>query len=140
MELPMDPLTHHGQAAQPATTAFPVSAVPDEAPVPMPVQDFAHWAPAQRVWPEHASRTARWRRTLVLTMTLFLTAVASYEMYRVLSVHSMTALQVALLVVFTITFVWIALPFVCGLAGVIALWRAHSVSGLALPPSPCTPT
>src|SRR5262249_45855436 len=42
--------------------------------------------------------------------------------------------------VFTITFVWIALPFVCGLAGVIALWRAHSVSGLALPPSPCTPT
>ena len=55
----------------------------------------------------------------MLTCVLALTAGASYEMYRVLTVHSMTTLQLAFLVLFT-TFVWIALPCVCGLAGLLA--------------------
>jgi membrane glycosyltransferase len=48
----------------------------------------------------------------------------------------MTVLQVALLVVFTINFVWIALPFVNGLIGFLALWGGRGVSGITLPPLP----
>jgi len=106
----------------------------------MPMQDLHRWDRASQVWQTRPPRTARLRRALVFTATLALTAAASYEMYRVLSVHRMTPLQVALLLVFTITFVWIALPCVCGLAGLIALWRGRSVSGMPLPPQHPTPT
>ena len=98
----------------------------------------APMGPTERVWPDPPSGRARRRRTLVLTCVLALTAGASYEMYRVLTVHSMTTLQLAFLVLFTLTFVWIALPCVCGLAGLLALWRGRSVSGLSLPP--CIPS
>ena len=87
---------------------------------------------------QRAPRGGERRRIVVLTCVLALTAVASYEMYRVLTVHSMTTLQLAFLVLFTLTFVWIALPCVCGLAGLLALWRGRSVSGLSLPP--CIPS
>jgi membrane glycosyltransferase len=60
-------------------------------------------------------------------------------MYRVLSTSTMTALQIALLVVFTITFVWIALPFVNGLIGLLAQWSGRSASGIAIPSLPVSP-
>jgi membrane glycosyltransferase len=60
-------------------------------------------------------------------------------MYQVLNVTSMTSLQVALLGVFVVTFIWIALPFVSGIAGMLALWRGRSVSGLTIPPAHPTP-
>ena len=136
----MDPLTREAQSTQPAAPALPLPAVPEETPVAMPVQQVHQWDRAGRVWHARPSWTARLRRAGVLTATLALTAVASYEMYRVLSGQNMTTLQLSLFVVFLITFVWIALPCVCGLAGVIALWRGHSVSGLPLPPrSPASP-
>jgi membrane glycosyltransferase len=69
----------------------------------------------------------------VFTATLALTTTASYEMYQVLNVSRMTALQVALLVVFTITFIWIALPFVNALIGFLRLWRGRRISALTLP-------
>jgi membrane glycosyltransferase len=62
-------------------------------------------------------------------------------MYRVLSVVALTNLQLLLLVVFSITFLWIALSFVSGWAGFFALWRGRAVSGLTLPSlPPPTPT
>jgi membrane glycosyltransferase len=73
------------------------------------------------------------RRLCVFIATLLLTAAASYEMYRVLSVVGVTDLQIALLIVFTLNFVWIALPCVSGLAGFFALWRGPAVSGLTIP-------
>src|SRR5262249_37369219 len=90
----------------------------------------------RRVWPDRACALARRRRTIVFAATLALTAAASYEMYQVLNVSRMTVLQVALLVVFTVNFVWIALPCVNGLIGFVALWSGHGVSGLPLPPLP----
>jgi len=106
----------------------------------MPVQQVHQWDPTARMWPALPQGRARWRRTVVLACVLALTAAASYEMYRVLTVHSMTMLQLAFLVLFTLTFVWIALPCVCGLAGFLALWRGRSVSGLPLPPLHPLPT
>lgn len=107
--------------------------VPDEAPTPMPVQDLERWDRSSGVWPERDRAQARFRRTLVFTATLALTAAASTEMYHVLNVGRMTWLQVALLAVFTVNFVWIALPFVNALIGFLALWGGRSVSGLTLP-------
>jgi membrane glycosyltransferase len=100
----------------------------------MPIQDLERWDTSSRVWHDKDRSEARLRRTIVFTATLALTAAASYEMYQVLNVRSMTMLQVALLVVFTLNFVWIALPFVSGLVGFLALWRGRGVSGITIPP------
>src|SRR4029434_6823609 len=45
----------------------------------------------------------------------------------------MTMLQIALLVVFTINFVGIALPFVNALVGFLKLWSGHTVSSISMP-------
>jgi membrane glycosyltransferase len=113
--------------------------VPDEVPLPMPVQDLARWDAANRAWRRQGDNTARRRRMAVFTATVALTAAASYEMYRVLSVVALTHLQLVLLLVFTITFLWIALSFVSGWAGFFALWRGRAVSGLTLPSLPPPP-
>jgi membrane glycosyltransferase len=99
----------------------------------MPVQDLERWDASSRAWSDKDRRKARLRRTLVFSATLALTAAASYEMYQVLNVSRMTVLQVALLVVFIVNFAWIALPFVNGLIGFLALWSGRDVSGITLP-------
>jgi membrane glycosyltransferase len=136
----MDPLTRETPLAPPAVTAPPMGPVPEETPGQMPVQQLHRWDPVCRVWQEPPLWTPRLPRVVVGLATLALTAGASYEMYRVLSGPNITTLQVTLLVIFTITFVWIAFPCVCGLAGLMALWRGRSVSGLPLPPRHPTPT
>ena len=132
----MDPLSPEPPLAP------PLRPVPEETPGPMPAQSLHQWDPAERVWPARPSWPSRRRRAGVGLATLALTVGASSEMYHVLSGPSMTTLQAILLGIFTVTFVWIALPFVCGLAGLVALWRGQSVSGLPLPPcaSPATLT
>jgi membrane glycosyltransferase len=99
----------------------------------MPVQDLERWEAGSRVWPDRDRSQARLRRTIVFSATLALTAAASYEMYQVLTMSRMTGLQVALLVAFTINFVWIALPCVNGLIGFLVLWRGRGVSGITIP-------
>jgi membrane glycosyltransferase len=108
--------------------------VPDEIATSMPTQDLQHWKASNRVWRGTEQWAARARRAVVLSATLALTAVASYEMYRVLNVIGMTRLQIALLIVFVMSFVWIALPCVSGLAGLIVLWRGRTASALRIPP------
>ena len=56
----------------------------------------------ERVWPARPLGEGQAATDLVLTCVLALTAGASYEMYRVLTVHRcMTTLQLAFLVLFT---------------------------------------
>ena len=98
----------------------------------MPTQILKRWR--GRVPPSKRRRTAWGRRAMVFTASLALTAAASREMYHVLSINQMTALQFALLIAFTMSFVWIALPFVSGLVGFIALWRGRDVSSAAALP------
>jgi membrane glycosyltransferase len=102
----------------------------------MPAQDLERWQTSSRAWHDQDRAAARRRRALVFAATLALTAAAGYEMYQVLNVSRMTALQVALLVVFTVNVVWIALPCVNGLIGFLALWSGRGVSGLPLPSLP----
>jgi membrane glycosyltransferase len=129
----MDSLGSLVNPLEEATTRPTFRPVPDEMATHMPVQDLTRWDTSSRVWQDKDRSAAGRRRTIVFTATLALTAAASYEMYQVLNVGSMTPLQVALLVVFTVNFVWIALPFVNGLVGFIRLWRGRRVSDITLP-------
>jgi membrane glycosyltransferase len=135
----MDSLGHFAPSVTQETTSTAFQPVPDEIVTSMPVQDLKHWQSAHQASQSKPPWTATARRIVVLTATLALTAVASYEMYQVLNVIGMTTLQIALLIVFIINFVWIALPFVSGLAGLIILWRGQSVSGLTIPSPHLTP-
>jgi membrane glycosyltransferase len=106
----------------------------------MPIQDLQRWDASRRVRHDADRAEALLRRALVFTATLALTAAASSEMYQVLSVRSMTVLQIALLVVFTVSFVWIALPCVNGLIGFLVLWRGRGVGGMPMPSLHQVPT
>ncbi|HSF29066.1 MAG TPA: glucans biosynthesis glucosyltransferase MdoH [Candidatus Tectomicrobia bacterium] len=129
----MDPIAHSTPSTAQGTAASTLRPVPDETATPMPEQDLWRWRAADQVRQAKGHWTTRARRTVIFTATLALTAAASYEMYQVLNVSAMTTLQVALLIVFIITFAWIALPFVSGLAGLVALWRGRSASVVATP-------
>jgi membrane glycosyltransferase len=100
----------------------------------MPTQALRQWTAANRVWPGRREWALRGRRLLVFAATFLLTVAASYEMYQVLSVGTMTALQIMFLIVFTMSFVWIALPFVSGLLGFITLLCGRVASGLSVAP------
>ena len=132
----MDALGSLAQPTQQETPGPTCRPVPDETAAHMPAQDLERWQTSSRVWHDKDRADARRRRALVFAATLALTAAAGYEMYQVLNVSHMTVLQVALLVVFTINFVWIALPCVNGLIGFLALWGGRGVSGLTLPSLP----
>src|SRR5215475_10125258 len=103
MELPMDALSPMATPAE-ETLGPTFRPVPEETATLMPVQDLERWEAGGRVGDDHDRSAARRRRTMVFTATLALTAVASFEMYQVLTTHHMTGLQVALLVVFTVNF------------------------------------
>jgi membrane glycosyltransferase len=136
----MDAIGHVTPSPRQEATVPIGLATPEEIPTPMPVQDLKRWQAADRVWQAMPSWAVRARRVMIFAATLALTATAGYEMYQVLNVGQMTTLQLVLLIFFTITFAWIALPFVSGLAGLIALWRGLSVSSLSIPPSHPLPT
>ena len=129
----MDFVDAAAKPMQPDTTKPPFRVVPDEMPTPMPRQDLRHWEARRHTRHAHHRLQAWLRRLLMFTATLALTATASYEMYWVLSVSNMTALQIVLLIVFTLNFVWIALPCVSGIAGFLARWRGVGVSGITIP-------
>ena len=130
----MDPIACAETSPTPDVTVAPFASVPEETVVPMLVQSLARWDPASQAWRRRPDGRARGRRAAIFAATLVLTAAASYEMYRVLSVVAVTRLQLLLLIIFTMNFAWIALPCVSALAGFLALWRGRSVSGLTIPP------
>jgi membrane glycosyltransferase len=140
MELPMDSLGALVKQVEQETTGPTWRPVPDETATLMPIQDLERWDTSSRVRHDEDRSKARLRRSIVFTTTLALTAAASYEMFQVLNVHSMTPLQVALLVVFSVNFVWIALPFVSGLVGFVVLWGRRGIGGITIPaPSQVSP-
>jgi len=115
----MDTLNPSTQPLDQTTPSALSRSLPDESGLPMPTQALRQWTAANRVWPARRDWALRGRRILVFAATFLLTAAASYEMYQVLSVGTMTTLQMMFLVVFTMSFIWIALPFVGGLLGFI---------------------
>jgi membrane glycosyltransferase len=129
----MDALGSLAPPRQQETTGLGSPPVPDETAAYLPAQDLKRWHTGSRVWPDRKCAKARYRRTIVFAATLALTVAAGYEMHQVLTVSHMTALQVALLIVFTVNFVWIALPCVNALIGFLMLWRGRGVSDITCP-------
>lgn len=100
--------------AWPAAPPF----LPPEAPMTMPEQ--ALHAPSTAL-PSDAPRQALlpWRRAFILLSTLAMTGVAADQMYQVLSVSSLTALEMAILCLFVVLFAWVAFSFASALAGFV---------------------
>ncbi len=130
----MDSLTHLALSETQGKSTPTAQPVPDEIISSMPRQCFEQWEKGRRGQQAASHRRARLRRAGVVAATLAITAAASYEMYHVLSVSGLTALQIALLIVFTVNFVWIALPFVSAFAGFLVLWCGRNAGGLTIPP------
>lgn len=128
----MDALEPSSESSQQKSRVALSPPVPEEIATPMPVQNLRGWTGKPLFetapYPWQASR-----RFLVFAATLALTGVASHEMYRVISINRITELQIALLVLFTLSFIWIALPCVSGLIGFLSLLGSHRASALSLP-------
>jgi len=108
-------------------------ALPPECPLAMPQQSL--WAQRGRApKPGTGSRGVWLRRLVVFAATFAMTAAGGYEMYEVLKVGGLTALEGLILALFTILFAWIALSFVSTVIGFVATLRGPNRS-LGLDPS-----
>src|SRR5882757_4144962 len=93
---------------------------PAEAPLAMPVQTLRGESELIRTLGT-APRSIFGRRLFVFGLTAALTLFAAYEMYLVLAVGGLTALEAVILVLFVILFAWLALSISSTLGGLIAL-------------------
>jgi membrane glycosyltransferase len=94
--------------------------LPAEARLDMPVQTLRHDGELTRTLGT-APRSIFGRRCFVFGLTAALTLFAAYEMYLVLAVGGLTALEAVILVLFVILFAWLALSISSTLGGLIAL-------------------
>jgi membrane glycosyltransferase len=66
------------------------------------------------------------RRAGLLGLTTVLTGVAAYQMYLVLAVGGLTALETVVLVLYVVLFAWIAFSFSTAFAGFLSLMRRRA--------------
>ena len=102
-------------------------ALPDEAPLDMPVQDLRA-APARGAAPATRPAGLAGRRVFVIGGAVLLTGYAAYEMYWVLG-GAATVLGWTVLGLFVVLFAWIALAFTSAIGG---LWSTLRGGGLEL--------
>ncbi|WP_394029862.1 glucans biosynthesis glucosyltransferase MdoH [Xanthobacter wiegelii] len=113
----------------PVTRPAPEPALPPEAPLAMPAQDF--WRRPERVGAgTRLSPTLIARRAFVFGGAMALTGLAAYEMYKVLDVGGLTYLEYAVLVLFVVLFAWIGLAFTNAIGGAISLLSGRKVLGI----------
>ncbi len=96
-------------------------AMPPEAALAMPTQSLTRFGREEiraRVHPQKKPWLARF---VVFGGGLALTAYGSWEMYKVVEVGGVTALEWALLILFVVNFSWIALAFSSGVVGFFSL-------------------
>ena len=135
MAVSLDTVNAHSQhgaveilsAADQARIAADQPALPPESPLAMPVQSLRAW-PRKDTRKPLISRSKPWlARLFVFAGALGLTGWGAFEMYRVVSVSGVTALQWALVALFTVNFSWIALAFTSAIVGFLALlWRRRT--------------
>ena len=103
--------------------ALPLS-LPPPAPLAMPSQSLHEWSASEADAVAAPPANPRWRRRLLLaTLTLVTTGLGCFELGRVFSPGGISVIEIVLMVLFTANFVWIALSFWTGLAGLFAMWR-----------------
>ena len=110
MGVPLDSLTRERAASADGP------ALPEEAPLAMPVQSLRERPPVQSR-PATEARRIGLRRLLVIGGAVALTGIAAEEMYRVLAVSGLTLLECVILGFYVALFAWIALSFTSALAG-----------------------
>ena len=106
-----------------APTGAQWQALPEPAPLDMPVQSLWTLPTPGPLNRPTTPRGMAWRRVLVLGGAVMLTALATREMGLVLDITRPTALQVILLLLFVLLFAWIALSFVSAVCGFASLLR-----------------
>jgi membrane glycosyltransferase len=93
--------------------------MPAEQPLAMPTQSLHDWNPAERRSLVNPSlhRPPWGVRIVVFIGMAALTAFGGWEMYKVVDVGGITALEYALLALFVLNFSWIALAFTSAVVG-----------------------
>jgi len=105
--------------------------LPPEAPLAMPVQNLSHWDSALGHRPSRRTRKPWLARLWVFGGALALTAYGGWQMVETVSVSgSPTALQLVLVILFCLTFSWIALAFTSALLGFAALLRRERLPAI----------
>ena len=110
-------------------------ALPAESPLAMPTQALSRFDEQTRRTPLNPQPVPVLNRIIAFGGGLLLTGYGTFEMYKVVSVTSVTLLQWLLLILFTINFSWIALAFFSAVLGFFALLKKPSPD---LPVSPLT--
>ena len=124
MALPMDSLTLMTNEAGPGDMGSSLgSSMPSYAPLAMPAQSFRRFSRRDR----RALTAPRLARAPILTRLfvfgggLALTAYGAEQMYKVVSVGTITPLEWAMVVLFVITFSWVTLSLTASIAGFVSI-------------------
>jgi len=140
MALSMDSVTVHriepADKAGPSPGASLGGSMPGYAPLAMPAQSFRRFSRSdRRAWVNPAPDPfVALARLVVFGGAVALTAYGAYQMYKVVGVGTTTALEWVLVVLFVITFSWVALSFTASIVGFVWL-VAHSRQRQPLPAS-----
>lgn len=106
----------------PAPEASAAPGMPPETPGAMPPQRLDVFDRRnRRQLADPAARSSSLRRAAVMGGSALLIAYAVYEMYQVLAIGDLTPIEGVVLVLFTLTFAWIAISFVASIAGFLTL-------------------
>ncbi|WP_237155165.1 glucans biosynthesis glucosyltransferase MdoH [Oryzibacter oryziterrae] len=103
-----------------------IAGMPSETPGEMPPQNLSRFdRKSRRKLVNRSSRSSWLRRLAVLGGTALLLGYAFNEMYSVLALGDVTPIEWVVLVLFTITFAWIALSSVASVFGFLTIVTRH---------------
>ncbi len=126
----MDTLTQNAQLESPQGGSLPEQFLPPGSPLPMPEQQLRA-VHRGNIETNAANMSVPFRRAFIFLGTAAMTVAGCYEMYEVLSVGGVTALEWMVLVLFVLLFAWIAFSFMSSLAGFfILLFRRKDPLGI----------
>jgi membrane glycosyltransferase len=124
----MDTLRQHRSLELPQCGP-PEPFLPPESPSPMVTQQLRSFQRGERN--RRASPSMVLRRAFIFAGTTALTAAGCYEMYQVVEVGGVTALEWMILALFVLLFAWIAFSFMSTVAGFgVLLFRASDTLGI----------
>ena len=94
--------------------------LPPPSPLAVPTQSLSDWPEGRARRPWRTAHNVTWARAFVLGSTLVLTAIGTYEVYKVIAVSGVTWLQAVFAIFFAMTFAWIAFAAASAYLG---FWR-----------------